>query len=93
MDTSSSTSVVPADIRDWLATPAPFNAEKYGKRALFSVSNSVVKRLKAEDTYGGCVVYTREPLSFGQVWQTTVLNTTRIIWSGGLVSGCVLCCL
>ena len=83
------TSVVPEDISDWLATPAPFSTETHGKLARFSVSNSVVERREPEDYDDDCVVYTRDPLVVGQPWRTTLLNNTRKRWSGGLVSGCV----
>ena len=87
----ASDSSPPSDVRDWLATPAPFNVYKHGRRAIFSDDKSVVERRGAEDYGSECVVYTGEPLPLGHVWQTTVLNTARR-W-GGLVSGCVLCFL
>ena len=80
------------DISDWISTPAPFNRVKCGKRAKFSVDNSIVERRGFEDHYRDCVVYTREHLAVGQVWNTTVLNTT-MRWRGGLVRECVLCFL
>ena len=82
---ATATTVVPADVRDWLATPAPFNADKHGTLAKFSVSNSVVERQEPEHYPYDCVVYTRDPLAVGQVWQTTVLKTTGV-WNTGLVS-------
>ena len=89
---TASTSVVPADTRDWLATSAPLNTKKHGSRARFSRDDCVVERREPEDYPGDCVVYTRDPLPLGQVWQATILNSTRK-WKGfgGLVSGCVLC--
>ena len=89
----ASDSSPPSDVRDWLATPAPFNVYKHGERAIFSGDDSIVERREAEDDWWDCVVYTREPLPLGHVWQTTVLNTTRRVFLGGLVSGCVLCFL
>ena len=80
---------VAADVSDWIVTPAPLNDKKSGKRAIFSTDNSIVERRDPERYYGDCVSYTRDPLPPGQVWQVTVLETTRT-WSGGLVSGCVL---
>ena len=86
----ASDSSPPSDVRDWLATPAPFNVYKHGTGAKFTGDASVVERLGAEGYGCDCVVYTREPLALGHVWQTTVLNTTRR-WGGlGMVSGCVL---
>ena len=77
------------DSGDWLATPAPLNTEKHGPNARFTGDNSVVERWEPEqDPY--CVCYTSRPLPPGQVWQTTVLNTTTTEWPVGLVSGCVL---
>ena len=90
---SSSDSSPPSDVHGWNATPALFNVYKHGRRAIFSGDDSIVERREAERYDGDCVVYTREPLSVGHVWQTTVLNTTRREWIGGLVSGCVLCFL
>ena len=79
----------PLDVSDWLRTPAPFNLKKHGKRAIFSGDNSVVERREPDKYRDGCVCYTSHPLPPGQVWETTILNTTR--WGyGGLVSGCVL---
>ena len=81
------------DIGDWLATPAPLNTEKHGYGARFSGDNSVVEQLEPEhDPAADCVCYTSRPLPPGQVWQTTILNTTTG-WGVGLVSGCVLCLL
>ena len=92
----ASDSSPPSDVRDWLATPAPFNTNTRGVRAHFTGDDSVVKRREAEDYNGGCVVYTREPLPLGHVWQTTVLNSIRTKFERmgfGLVSGYVLCFL
>ena len=78
-----------ADVSDWIATPATLNDKKSGERAIFSTDNSIVQRRDPESNRGGCVSYTRGPLPPGQVWQVTVLETTRK-WDYGLVSGCVL---
>ena len=78
-----------SDISDWNSMPAPFNRVKCGIRANFSLDKCVVERREPEGYPYDCVVYTREPLSVGQVWQTTVLNTSMRGWNG-LVSGCVL---
>ena len=84
---------VAADVSDWIVTPAPLNDKKSGVNAIFSTDNSIVRRRDPENQYRGCVSYTRGPLPPGQVWQVTVLETTRE-WKayniGGLVSGCVL---
>ena len=80
---------VAADVSDWIVTPAPLNDKKSGVRAIFSTDNSIVQRRDAEIYINGCVSYTRGPLSPGQVWQVTVLETTRK-YGAGLVSGCVL---
>ena len=79
------------EVSDWLSRPAPFNNKKHGLRAKFSGDKTAVERLEP-DYYdcGDCVVYTRDPLPTGQVWQITVLNTTKEWKGGGLVSGCVL---
>ena len=77
------------DIGDWLATPAPLNTEKHGDRARFSGDNCVVERWEPEQDPGNCVCYTSRPLPPGQVWQTTILNTTTRRWRYGLVSGCI----
>ena len=79
----------PRNVSDWLVTPAPLNTEKYGGRAIFSGDNSIVERREPDDYYDGCVCYSSHRLPLGQVWQITLLNTTRG-WGGGLVSGCVL---
>ena len=78
------------DISEWLPTPALLNTEKHGHEAIFSRDNSVVERWEPEQYGGDCICYTSRPLTPGQVWQTTILNTTKR-WGGGLVSGCVLC--
>ena len=80
---------VAADVSDWIVTPAPFNDKKSGEYAIFSTDNSIVQRQDPKNEYLGFVSYTRGPLPPGQVWQVTVLETTRK-WNGGLVSGCVL---
>ena len=84
----------PPDIVDWLTTSAPLHTEKHGDRARFTGENCVVERWEPEQfpPYD-CVCYTSRPLPPGQVWQTTVLNTTTKRWGVGLVSGCVLCLL
>ena len=82
---------VAADVSDWIITPAPLNYKKSGERAIFSTDNSIVQRLDHENESNYCVCYTRDPLPPGQVWQVTVLETTRE-WSSyaPMVSGCVL---
>ena len=79
---------VAADISDWIATAAPLNEEKSGENAIFSTENSIVKRRGPETYWNGCVSYTRGPLPPGQVWQITILDSTRM-WSlsAGLVGG------
>ena len=57
-------------------------------KAVFSSDNSIVQRRDPENWSRDCVCYTVHPLPPGQVWQTTVLETTTG-WGGGLVSGCV----
>ena len=79
---------VAADVSDWIAAPAPLNINKCGKRAVFSSDNSIVQRRDPENRSRDCVCYTVHPLPPGQVWQTTVLETTTG-WNYGLVSGCV----
>ena len=54
----------------------------------------MAEKVRPED-YRNCgngVVYTAQPVPVGEVWRITVLSTTRG-WSGGLVSGWVLCSL
>ena len=80
---------VAADVSDWIVTPAPLNDKKSGERAIFSTDNSIVQRRDPENEFLGCVSYTLGPLPPGQVWQVTVLETTRK-WDYGLVSGFVL---
>ena len=80
---------VAADVSDWIVTRAPLNDKKSGKRAIFSTDNSIVQRRDPENEHWNCVSYTRGPLPPGQVWEVTVLETTRK-WNGGLVSECVL---
>ena len=79
---------VAADVSDWIVAPAPLNINKCGENAVFSSDNSIVQRRDPENRGGGCVCYTVHPLPPGQVWQTTVLETTTG-WGVGLVSGCV----
>ena len=80
---------VAADVSDWIPTPAPLNYNKSGVNAVFTSDNSILQRRDPERNYGGCVSYTAHPLPLGQVWQTTVLETTTTRYYGGLVSGCV----
>ena len=80
---------VAADVSDWIPTPAPLNYNKSGVRAVFTSDNSILQRRNPESDYTGCVSYTAHPLPIGQVWQTTVLETTTTRIGGGLVSGCV----
>ena len=79
---------VATDVSVWIATPAPLNRNKCGERAVFSGDNSIVQRRDPEQHWCGCVCYTAHPLPPGQVWQTTILETTTK-WNLGLVSGCV----
>ena len=81
-------SAVAADVSDWIPTPAPLNYNKSGVNAVFTSDNSILQRRDSENDYGGCVSYTAHLLPLGQVWQTTVLETTTG-WGDGLVSGCV----
>ena len=81
-------SAVAADVSDWIPTPAPLNYNKSGENAVFTSDNSILQRRVPESQILGCVSYTAHPLPLGQVWQTTVLETTTV-WGGGLVSGCV----
>ena len=54
----------------------------------FSGDDSVVEREQPEEYGGDCVTYTANPLPVGQVWQTTILSTTREwVGYGGPVSG------
>ena len=82
-------SAVAADVSDWIPTPAPLNYNKSGENAVFTSNNSILRRRDPERETGGCVSYTAHPLPLGQVWQTTVLETTTRWSSFGLVSGCV----
>ncbi|CAI8044655.1 hypothetical protein GBAR_LOCUS24754, partial [Geodia barretti] len=83
---------VAADVSDWIATPAPFSGNKCGKNAVLSSDNSIVQRRPYPDVdVGDCVCYTVHPLPPGQVWQTTVLETTTG-WRDGLgAAGCTKC--
>ena len=75
---------VAADVSDWIPTPAPLNYNKSGVNAVFTSDNSILQRRDPESNYAGCVSYTAHPLPLGQVWQTTVLETTtRWIWWTG----------
>ena len=79
--------IVPTVLSDWVPGPFVLNTKKCGVRAKFSGDNSVVERQFDESGFD-CVTYTANPLPLGQVWQTTILGTTRK-WDkyGGLVSG------
>ena len=79
---------VAADVSDWIPTPAPLNYNKSGVNAVFTSDNSILQRRDPERKELDCVSYTAHPLPLGQVWQTTVLETTTRYY-GGLVSGCV----
>ena len=85
MAKSTSDYSVPSDINGLFATPVPFNTEKRGENAILSGDGSVVERLEPEDCRDGGVAYTESPLPLGQVWQTTVLNTTERHGGLGLV--------
>ena len=78
--------IVPTVLSDWVPGPFVLNTKKCGERAKFSGDNSVVEREQPEEYLDGCVTYTANPLPLGQVWQTTILSTTRK-WIYGLVSG------
>ena len=82
---------VPSSVASWSNRPAPFSTRKHGTRVKFSVDNTVAEKVQSEEVYNA-VVYTADTLPLGQVWQTTILGTTRG-WGVGLVSGCVLCFL
>ena len=79
---------VAADVSDWNPAPAPLNYNKSGVNAVFTSDNSILQRRDPERNPGSCVSYTAHPLPLGQVWQTTVLETTTE-WNLGMVSGCV----
>ena len=83
---------VPSSVARWSTRPAPFNTRKHGRNVKFSVDNTVAERVQPEKYHEAAVVYTVDTLPLGQVWQTTILGTTRGLWYG-LVSGCVLCFL
>ena len=78
--------IVPTVLSDRVPGPFVLNTKKCGEIAKFSGDNSVVEKERPEDTVVGCVTYTANPLPLGQVWQTTILSTTRK-WGVGLVSG------
>ena len=78
--------IVPTVLSDWVPGPFVLNTKKCGVLAKFSGDNSVVEREPPEENWAGCVTYTANPLPLGQVWQTTILSTTRG-WKLGLVSG------
>ena len=78
--------IVPTVLSDWVPGPFVFNTKKCGVRAKFSGDKSVVEREGPEEYFDDCVTYTANPLPLGQVWQTTILSTTRE-WPLGLVSG------
>ena len=75
MAAPTASSSVPPDVTDWPATPAPFNAEKHGERALFSGDGSVVRRRQHTEGLRDCVVFSGVPLPLGLVWQITVVDT------------------
>ena len=90
--------IAPYFLSDWVPRPFALNVKKCGVNAEFSEDDTVVKRKKPFVRHGGCVVYTANPLPLDQVWQTTILRTTKkwdgIIpmdgrkwWNSGLVSG------
>ena len=90
--------IAPSFLSDWVPGPFALNVKKCGVNAKFSEGNSVVTREAYLVHYSGCVAYTANPLPLGQVWQTTILRTTkkwdglipmdgRKWWSHGLVSG------
>ena len=84
-------STVPTDVSDWIPTAATLNGRKCGVNARLSGDNSIVERRDPVRNYDGCICYTSLPLPVGQVWQTTVLDTTTGWWNSGLVSGYVPC--
>ena len=84
---------VPSSVASWSTRPAPFSTRKHGTRVEFSVDNTVAERERVKGYGNGAIVYTSDPVPLGRVWQTTILGTTTTRWSGGLVSGCVLCFL
>ena len=73
-------SAVAAEVSDWIPTPAPLNYNKRGVNAVFTSDNSILQRRDPKSDYDGCVSYTAHPLPLGQVWQTTVLETTTTGW-------------
>ena len=83
---------VPSSVASWSTRPAPFSTRKHGGNVEFSVDNTVAERVQPERYFGDAVVYTADTLPLGQVWQTTILDTTTP-WTYGIVSGCVLCFL
>ena len=83
-------STVPTDVSDWIPTAATLNDRKCGGNVRFSGDNSIVERPDSKRNREDCVCYTSLPLPVGQVWQTTVLDTTTG-WDYGLVSGYVPC--
>ena len=80
-------SSVTADVSDWIATPETLSNRKCGYKAVFAFNthNSVVYRRDPEERDGGCICRTSHPLPVGQVWQTTVLETSGK-GANGLVS-------
>ena len=83
-----------SSLAGWIPRPAPFNASKHGTRVEFSAQCSVAEKVRPKDADGfeDGVVYTAQPVPVGEVWRITVLSTVDK-WSGGLVSGWVLCSL
>ena len=77
--------IVPPSLSDWVPRPFALNVKKCGVHAKFpgdlAGDNSVVERGGYLRHYSGCVAYTATPLPLGQVWQTTILGTTKK-WDG-----------
>ena len=73
-------------LSDWIVTPAPFNRNKCGRRAVLSKDCCIVRREEAERETNCCVCYTLDPLPLEQVWQITIRDVTNKNWGVGLVS-------
>ena len=80
-------SQVPSSVASWAAKPAPFSTSKGSTRVKLSGDSSVVERVEPKLYWCGALVYTKDRLPLGRVWQTTILSTTTE-WNGGLVNGC-----
>ena len=78
----------PSNVANWPARPAPFNTQKHGKRIKFSELSSVAERVEPEEDTADAVVYTAAHLPLGQVWQTTILDTSSLS-AAGPVRGCI----